>query len=1651
MACISLMILSAQNRDRLKENQRIKIKAIELAFELQQSSENLTRMARNYVMTGDLEYKSKYQEILDIRNGLKARADGQMISFSKLLEQLNLTEEEKALLETSESNSNELAEIEIEAFQTIENLDDSENVSLDKAHAQQLMFGEIYYQSKVEIMAPVQRFNNLVRIRIEADIAYRNSLAFIYVTLFAIAFAGLLIVVVLFILSVRKKILRPLESGVKVVQRIEQGEKFVQWAADESNELGTLAESFNNMMGSINEGNEELRAAIDNAMMANAKLNSQNIALEQTAIVSVTDVKGKILSANKKFSEVSQYSMDEIVGQNHRIVNSGHHDKEVWADMYKHLANGKTWRKDIKNKAKDGSYYWVDSIMVPVYYDNDKPQEYLAVRFLITEKKEAEEKVLRLNAQLTSQNIALNESAIVAVTDLKGTITYANEMFSKISQFSPEEALGANHRIVNSGHHDVSFWKDMYATIGAGKMWRADVKNKAKDGTVYWVDSVIVPILGDNGKPKEYLAIRFLITDRKEAELQLKESEERFSSIVQNVPGIIFRCLIDEAWTMLFISEQVETISGYPAADFIDNKKRSYADMIVPEDLQKVQDAVAEKIKIKEQYAVEYRITRADGSERWVKSQGQAVFDENDEIKWLDGAIIDITDQKLAQAEIKRINMLSDNALELTKSGFWYYDLSDENHIVLSDKVIAMLGADVEKGNKYPMSSWNENMVKADAALAAQVDKEVGRALSGESDKYNIQYPIHRPKMNDIIWVHDVGHIQKDEHGNPVQIFGVLQNITVQKLAEQEIKQMSMLSDNALSLTKAGFWHIDYSNPDYYYGSEKAANIFGEANNDEYKYHLMDEWYARIAEADPKIAEQTGQNYQDAIDGKIERYDTIYPYKRPSDGEIVWIRAIGDIERDDEGNAKVMYGVAQDITDTILNEKALAEAKAEAEAATEAKSSFLANMSHEIRTPMNAIIGFSHLIQKTQLNEKQEDYIYKIESSSKSLLGIINDILDFSKIEAGKLTIENTDFDLENVFQDLANIITYKAHEKGLEIVFGIDSKVPTYLNGDPLRLGQILTNLSNNALKFTAKGEVVVTADLESDNEEYVVIRFSVKDSGIGIEKDKIPMLFESFTQADTSTSRKFGGTGLGLTISKNLAEMMDGKIWAESEYGAGSTFSFTAKLKKQKQASKELVPSTDLRGLKVLVVDDSQAARETLREALESFSFEVTTANSAKEGIDILKKSIETPYELVLMDWNMPNMDGLEASEIIINDNSIPNPPLIMMVTAYGKEDVIQRSEKLGLASLLIKPVRYSLLFDSIMNCFGKTSRRVSKKDLKLTEQSIELDMIRGAEILLAEDNLINQQVATELLQGAGFKVTIANNGLEVLDHLEQKKEYDIILMDLQMPEMGGYETASAIRLMDKFKDLPIVAMTADAMEGVKEKCFQIGMNGFITKPIDPAELFSTLLQWINHKKREVDMHEKEDLSAIIVPDIKGVNIEDGLARVGGNKKLFINLLRDFASNNKDILEEANEAANSGDNEKANRIVHTLKGTSGNLGMTALHEQVIQFEESIHKNGWDQSMQLQGSLNATLIELIECIVVALPLEQNTTSNAKDIKELLGKMEAMLNDDDPGAIDVLDELGAMDHPLFDKLKDEVNGYDFENGLKTLNEIKASY
>ncbi|WP_272701575.1 hybrid sensor histidine kinase/response regulator [Desulfovibrio sp. Fe33] len=634
----------------------------------------------------------------------------------------------------------------------------------------------------------------------------------------------------------------------------------------------------------------------------------------------------------------------------------------------------------------------------------------------------------------------------------------------------------------------------------------------------------------------------------------------------------------------------------------------------------------------------------------------------------------------------------------------------------------------------------------------------------------------------------------------------------------------------------------------------------------------------------------------------------------------------------------------------------LEAARQAAEEANRAKSDFLARMSHEIRTPMNAVIGLTHLALRTDLTAKQSDYLSKISLSANALLGIINDILDFSKIEAGRLTVEDTDFLLDDVLNNIINMLGLSAEQKGIEFLLMVRSTVPNRLRGDALRLGQVLLNLTNNAIKFTEKGEVILQAELLEQDGHKAVIRFSVRDTGIGISQEHMEGLFHPFSQADGSISRQFGGTGLGLSISKRLVEMMGGDMVVASEPGKGSEFSFTIPFRLQPDHAREsLEYPSEIKGLRVLVVDDSKMSRMVLCKILESFTFKVNEASCAIDALNTIEKWDKIdPIKLVITDWNMPDMDGIKLSRHIRLNTTITRKPKIIMLTAYGQESIRHRAETAGIDGFMLKPFNRSILFDTIMEALSEREGGTPKRPPRPDQTGVPANLL-GAHVLLVEDNEINQQVAREILESANIMVSIANNGKEAAQ-MALAEDYDAVLMDIQMPVMDGFQAVKAIRDGGK-TSLPIIAMTAHALVGDREKSLQAGMNDHVTKPIDPDELMRTLSQWL--PEREGAQHPPADhtppssYTQDDLPRISGLNMSRAISRLRGNARLYRKLLMDFAQDGDGLLRQLLDHAETERFEECRAVAHNLKGVTGNIGADRLHNLLAGLEQALAHSG--------------------------------------------------------------------------------------------------
>lgn len=759
-------------------------------------------------------------------------------------------------------------------------------------------------------------------------------------------------------------------------------------------------------------------------------------------------------------------------------------------------------------------------------------------------------------------------------------------------------------------------------------------------------------------------------------------------------------------------------------------------------------------------------------------------------------------------------------------------------------------------------------------------------------------------------------------------------------------------------------------------------------------------------------------------------------------------------------------GIVQDITARKQTETALRHAQQASEAATQAKSRFLANMSHEIRTPMNAIMGMTHLALMDELPPKARNYVDKAHRAASSLLQILNDVLDVSKIESGKMALEYTDFQLEGVISHMADVLGMRTEEKNLELLFTSPPDMPTALVGDPIRLGQILINLGTNAIKFTDKGEVLIGCEVQRLDPNDVVLHFWVRDSGIGMSPDQIDQLFKPFTQGDSSTTRQYGGTGLGLTISRQLVEMMNGRIWVNSQLGKGSTFHFTARFGVQKNPStKRALLATELQGKRILLVDDNPTAREVLGDMTRRLGLQVDISESGEQALARMQQAVAEgrPHQVLITDWKMPGMDGITFARQAL---SVPpeHRPCVLLVTAFAREEALKAADGVGLAGIINKPVTPSTLLDTLSRVLGETSPAPAtpRSTSRVLQQAQR--QLAGARVLLVEDQPMNQELACDLLERAGLTVVTAANGQECLDKLEHNGPFDGVLMDCQMPVMDGYTATERIRARPEWHSLPVVAMTASAMAADRERVLQCGMNDHITKPLDLGQMFTIMARWISPARPAI---KATSIAPMPLPaaTLSNLDTADGLSRCMGNMALYQRLLKGFAKTQHDFAQQLQAAP---DPESALLIAHTLKGLAGNIGATRLLQAVTQLEASMQTKIADEMPEhYQARVHANLAITLDALQAVLAdidrlnrpradvVEQQQASlDDAALQPQWVRLSALIADNDAHARELLHDLlqawpALNQHAQVSELLRALERYDFEAAAQALNDVRA--
>jgi signal transduction histidine kinase/CheY-like chemotaxis protein/HPt (histidine-containing phosphotransfer) domain-containing protein len=740
------------------------------------------------------------------------------------------------------------------------------------------------------------------------------------------------------------------------------------------------------------------------------------------------------------------------------------------------------------------------------------------------------------------------------------------------------------------------------------------------------------------------------------------------------------------------------------------------------------------------------------------------------------------------------------------------------------------------------------------------------------------------------------------------------------------------------------------------------------------------------------------------------------------------------------------------------------EMEKKANEASQAKSMFVANISHEIRTPMNAIIGLSNLLFKTRLNARQLDYNKKLYSSAKSLLGLINNILDFSKIEAGKMELENRPFTLNEIVYNLSNLLTLKADQHGVELLFDIAYDIPGNLRGDSVKLTQVLINLINNAIKFTERGNIIVRVYSKPFTTNQLRLFFEITDTGIGMTEKQLSKLFSAFTQADASTTRKYGGTGLGLTISKQIIELMGGSISVKSVYGKGSTFSFDIILEYSMLPQNEIIYPHEILQQKILIVDDNPEARKIIRKTLENFGFNVEEADSGMTAIEKIKCEI---FSLIILDYKMPEMNGIETAQIIrqIETDNDHLTPKIMMISAYGKEEIKKEAELSGIAQFLDKPVNPSLLYNSIMEIQGYTGFDKSSYENRITEDVNRKNLsLYGTRVLLVEDNEINQQVASEILTGEGFEITVADNGVDALERIKNstKEEFDVILMDIQMPVMDGREATRRIRALGGYwKQIPIIALTALSFEEENKKNLDCGMNDRVSKPIEVDQIIEVLSHYIQPKTASVINEMSAEFKALDTSiKIEGIQVKEGLTRLMGNEKLYLDLLKSFTEKNLQTPSTLRKALKNNDFSTSMRIVHTIKGISANLGINRLAGCAARLEKAYQNeiNDAEGFKAFEEQLSATLKAIADYFekdtlnpVTVTDSENNADVLSEELVQLLKEVKDFKTDAIKLAERLNKKLPKNLKPDFSVILSMINDLQYEEAEKAIDHFSSLY
>jgi PAS domain S-box-containing protein len=1022
----------------------------------------------------------------------------------------------------------------------------------------------------------------------------------------------------------------------------------------------------------------------------------------------------------------------------------------------------------------------------------------------------------------TDQNILFTAieqaSEGVVVTDRSGSIRYVNPAFSAMTGYGVSEVIGKNPRLFKSGQQSDEFYKTLWKTILAGNTWHGTLVNRRKSGTLYVEEMSITPVRDPHGNITAFIAFKQDVTEPRRAEEAARLAEDKYRLLVSNIPDVIWTATVDGR--CIFITPNCEAMFGYTPEEIYSSG--IWFERIHRDDVETVQHAYGKLVEHGELFNTEYRIRRKDGCWIWLHARAMSGFQQDGE-RYIVGVCSDISERKHMQQALleseQKYRSLITNIPDVT----WVMD-AEGKVVFVSPNVEKLLGISAEDFYERGAEIGLERIHPDEAPIVRERLKSLFAGIP-----FDMQFRF-QAKNGMWLWLHDRAILTCDGNGK-LLAHGLVSDITDRKLAEESRRRSDERYHRLFDRNMAGV-----------FSSSLQGRILdcNAALVHALGYESLEEIKSlRLLSTDLYFSPEDRHAFLDALRKKtfVNNYELRLKRK---DGTTLWGLANASLVTE-EGGSPFLEGTIVDISPRKLAEAEWKKAKDAAESANSAKSEFLANMSHEIRTPLNGVLGMTELALDTELTLEQREYLEIAHSSGEALLGVINDILDFSKIEARKLDLERIPFNPAEAISAAIKPLGARAAERGLELMYEVAPDVPAALVGDPGRLRQVLVNLVGNALKFTDHGEIIVRVEKESETPEHVYLRFSVRDTGIGIPFEKQKAIFEAFSQADSTITRRFGGTGLGLTISSQLVSMMGGRIWVKSEPHKGSTFSFTVRL--EIASAETQTPARlglqCLKDLRVLAVDDNETNRHLLTGWLASWGITPAIVGSGAEAIRLLTTpgENEQPYSLLIIDCQMPDMDGFELAEKILQNPALTGSTIIML-TSGGRQGDSLRCREIGVSAYLTKPVGGPELLEAILRVAGKKPKE-RKKSALITRQVIR-ETQRTWRVLVVDDNEVNRRLAVRLLEKHGHQAQEAKSGRGAFEALENGA-FDAVLMDVQMPGMDGFETTAIIRQRELAtgRHVPIIAMTAHAMEGDRQRCLEAGMDGYVTKPVSVKAL--------------------------------------------------------------------------------------------------------------------------------------------------------------------------------------------------------------------